>query len=70
MRLGLAGAAGPYRGLTAHLEQDPAIIQAARIGWRLGCSPMEVLRSDDLEWQFWLAMARSLDLDLSEQRGV
>lgn len=67
MWVGLVGAAGPYSGLTAHLDGDPHIITATRIAMRLpGVNPMDVLRSDEMEWQFWLAMARCVDMDRAE----
>lgn len=31
-----------------------------------GVNPMDVLRSDEMEWQFWLAMARCVDMDRAE----
>lgn len=64
--MGHAAAAGPYSGLAAHLDNDVHLINATRIAQRFGCSPMDVLRSDDLEWQYWLAMARCVDLDQAE----
>ena len=54
-------------GLTAHLDVDPDIVAAVRVAQRFnGVSPMDVLRSDDIEWQVWLALVKNQDWDWAE----